>query len=101
MAGFIEREADYLLVAAASVWSGAGVFTFSTACFAAFGATDFAGVAVGTLVAAGVGAETSCAGGDAEADEASLYSQAPPIVGATPNMANAVNINTRFMVTSS
>jgi hypothetical protein len=39
----------------------------------------------------------SCAGGVADADVASLYSHAEPIVGARPNKASAVPIKILFM----
>jgi hypothetical protein len=69
--------------------------------FAAFGASAFATVGAGTLLAAGGDANPSCAGAAADADESSLYSHAEPIAGTRPKIANAVAANTRFMVTSS
>jgi hypothetical protein len=69
--------------------------------FAAFGASAFAIVGAGTLLAARGDANPSCAGGAADAAESSLYSHAEPIAGTRPKIANAVAANTRFIVTSS
>jgi len=51
----------------------------------------------GILLAGGGDAIPSCVGGVADADVASLYSHAEPIVGARPNRASAVPIKILFM----
>jgi hypothetical protein len=57
----------------------------------------FATAGAGALLAAGGDAIASCAGVLADADVASLYSHAEPIVGARPNRASAVPIKILFM----
>jgi hypothetical protein len=57
----------------------------------------FVTTGAGALLAAGGDAIASCAGAPADADVASLYSHAEPIVGARPNRASAVPIKILFM----
>jgi len=76
-------------------------FTFTATGFTALGVSAFATVGAGTFDAAGVDAEAICSTGVADADEASLYSHAAPIAGASPNRASAIAVNTVFMNLSS
>ena len=59
-----------MVVLAASFWSGAEAFIFTTACLVVVGANDFATAVAGALDAAGAGADAISDAGVAAADVA-------------------------------
>jgi hypothetical protein len=86
---FAATRADLLSEAGDAVLSPARLACLKSGAFATTGA--------GALLAAGADVIASCAGVPADADVASLYSHAEPIVGARPNKASAVPIKILFM----
>jgi len=81
----------------ATLASCGGDAVLSPTCFTALVAGAFAIAGAGTLLADGGDAFPICAWEVADADEASSYSHAEPIVGARPNKASAVPIKNLFM----
>jgi hypothetical protein len=81
----------------ATLAAGAGAVAWLPAGFACLRSGAFATTGAGALLAGGGDAIPSWVGGVADADVASLYSHAEPIVGARPNRASAVPIKILFM----
>jgi hypothetical protein len=80
---------------------GRGRFHLGNIRFAGFCAeTGMTLATAGTFVAAGAGLDASCAGGVAEADVESMYSQAKPGDAVNPSSVRVVAANSRFIIAS-